>query len=283
MKISEAFAYCIREMQLAGKAPKTVRNYLTAQNSLLKCTPDIPIALLSQDHISFWKDKMLSQGKQTSYIARQVSCLKGVLASLKHIGMNVLDPALVRRIKVKRKKPVYLEIDEVQALLDAAENPRDKAIFACLFSMGCRIGELLNLNREDVERDELTITNEKTGKDYPVFIDAYARRCLEEYFEVRKDKLRPLFVSGQYRRITVQRVEQIGHQLEDKIGLKKNFTPHVMRHTHATDLLVNGAGLREVQDALGHSSVNTTQMYTHIPDEYRREVRKRYHSRLTAD
>lgn len=280
MTITEAFDYCLRELTLDGKAPKTVKNYVCARNSLLKAIPDIPITLLTQEHVSMWKDYMLRWSVQTSTIARYISCLKGVLFMMEQLGHDVLEPARIKRIKVKRKKPVFLDVPEVRALINAAENPRDKAILACLFSMGCRIGELLCLDREHVMTDDVLIYAEKTGKEYRVFIDAFARKCLDEYLETRTDNLKPLFISGQRRRITVSRVEQVVHEITDKAGITKNVTPHVLRHSFATDLLLNGGDLREVQDALGHSSIQTTQIYTHIPDAHRKEVRRRYHSNL---
>lgn len=280
MLISDAFTSCIREMQRDGKAAKTIRNYITARNSLLKTIPDIPITLLTRDHVNLWKDEMLRWSLQTSSMAANLSHLKGVLYHLRELGYDVLDPAQIKRVRVKRKNPVFLDVPEVRAILTAADNVRDKAIIACLFSMGCRVGELLNLNRDDVTTDEIIIDAEKTGKQYRVFIDPFARKCLDEYLETRKDSMRPLFISGQRRRITVSRVEQIVHEITDRAGIDKNVTPHVFRHTHATDLLVNGADLREVQDALGHSSVQTTQRYTHVSVDHRREVRRRYHSKI---
>lgn len=285
MTISEAFAHTIRELKLDDKAEKTLRNYRTACNSLLKAVPDIPIQIVVHEHINLWKENMLSQGNQTSYIARNISCLKGVLSQMEDLGLNVLEPDRIKRIKVRRTKSIsaqkYLTMEEMQALVDAAGSLRDRAIIACLFSFGCRVGELLNLNRQDVIKDELTIHQEKTDKECPVFVDPLARKCLDEYLETRRDNLRPLFISGQRRRITVSRVEQILHEIADKAGIEKNVTPHVLRHTFATDLRVNGADIRDIQDRLGHASIQTTQIYTHIPTEHRREVQRKFHSKLT--
>lgn len=280
MKISEAFAYYLRELHLRGKAPKTLSNHRSACASLLRAVPDMPIQLLTHGHIDQWKEDMLRRSNQTSSIARNISCLRGVLAGLENLGVATLEPSQIKRIKVRRKAPTWLTPQEVQDMLDVTENLRDRAIIACLFSFGCRIGELLSLNREDILTDDLMVTNDKTGADYPVFVAPYARRALDEYLETRTDKLKPLFISGQRRRITVSRVEQVVHEIADLAGIEKNVTPHVMRHSHATDLLLNGADIREVQDALGHRSIQTTQIYTHIPDVRRKEVRERYHTKL---
>lgn len=290
MTISEAFDYSIKEMRRERRADKTIRNYITALNSLLEATPDIPIQLLTQQHIDQWKDYMIRGSCQNSYLAKQISCLKGVLTYL-HEGLKleVLNPVLVKGVKVKRKTDqVWLTPPEIQSILDVTENPRDKAMVALLFSLGCRPSEMINLNREDVIHDSFTIENEKTGADYPVFIAPYARKALNEYFETRKDKLRPLFISGQYRRITLSRFEQILHVIADAAQQEfpeawekeKNVTPYALRHSHGTDLFLNGADIREVQDALGHASIQTTQIYTHVPDSRRRQVRENYHTKL---
>lgn len=290
MTISEAFNFTIREKRSSDNAaPKTIRNYLCALNSLLRVIPDIPIQLLTQEHISLWKDDMVRRSNKPSSIARNVSCLKGVLTQCDDIGMECLKATQVKRVKVKRNtNQVWLTPAELQSLLDVTMNLRDRAMLALLFSLGCRPGEMLSLNREDVIKDELTVRNEKTDADYPVFIAPYARKALNEYLETRKDKLKPLFISGQYRRITLSRFEQILHVIADTAQQEypeawekeKNVTPYALRHSHATDLLLNGANLREVQDALGHASIQTTQIYTHIPDVRRRQVREQFHTRL---
>lgn len=280
MKVTEAFAHTIRELRINNARPRTIRNYITAQNSFLKAVPDIPIQIVTLEHVSQWKDHML-RTMQPSSMARYISCLRAVLDQMDNLGYDVLESARIKRVKVTRKKPTYLDIDEVRAIQNATDNVRDRAIFACLFSMGCRVGDLLNLNRDDVEgKDEITIDMEKTGGQVVLFIEPYARKCLDEYLETRKDTLKPLFVSGQRRRITVSRVEQILHEIADKAGVTKNVTPHVYRHTFATDLRINGADLKAVQDALGHSSINSTQLYVHVPDAHRREIRRQYHSSL---
>lgn len=296
MTITEAFYAAIEYKKQKGghegkpAEVKTIRNYLTTLNSILSVIPDIPISLLSSNHIEMWKDRMASNGMARSSMAGYISCLRSVLAYLRaEMGMDVLDPWSVKRIRVKRRpNRVWLLPEEIQTMRMAATNPRDRSMVSLLYSLGCRPYEMLNLNRSDVTTDEVIIRNEKTGNDYPVFIAPYARADLDAYLKTRTDKLSPLYISGQRRRLTVQRLEQIFHEVADRAKQlypdvwqsDKNVTPYVFRHTHATDLRINGASLIDIRDALGHETITSTQIYSHIPDSHRREVRNRYHTRL---
>lgn len=288
MTISEAFAFTIRRLKANNKALKTIRNYISAQNSLLRVVPDIPIQLLTQDHVTRWKEDMMRRSHKTSSMARNMSCLRGVLAEVEDLGLNALKPRKIDRIKVKRGKQERVTPNEVQAMMNATDNPRNKAMVALLFSLGCRPSEMLNLNREDISKDGVTIINEKTGLDYPAFIAPYARRALDAYLETRRDRLRPLFLSGQSRRLTLSRFEQILHEISDIAQQDfpemwerdKNITPYAFRRGHGTDLFLNGANIKEVQEALGHVNIQSTQLYIDIPDDRHKEVRSRYHTKL---
>lgn len=278
MLVREAFAqYIFEEIKLKNGAEKTQRNYTTSLNSISEALGDIPIKLLTLGHITRWKMYMDSKGNSPSTIKHQLCHVRSVLRFLKRRGYDVLDYRMIDLPKVIRSKPTYLEYGEVQKVIDATENIRDKAIIACLFSTGCRISELLNLNIEDVQSQEITVLG-KGSKYRRVYIDDKAWNYLQMYLESRKDRIPALFVSGQYRRITVSRVQQILHVLEADVGLEKNLTPHVMRHSYATDLMVNGAHIVSVKELLGHSSVSTTQMYLHTTENKLKEDFNKYHS-----
>lgn len=222
---------------------------------------------------------MTRDGKKASSIATNLSKLRKVLAFLRSRGFNVLDSELIELPKVNESRKVFLDYSEIQHFINAAKRPRDKAIIACLFSTGCRISELLSLDRDDVK----THTNEivvlgKGSKFGTVYIDGKARYYLESYLDTRTDRLKPLFLSGQCRRITQGRVNQIFHEIINTTDIEKRVTPHVMRHSYATDLLINGADIREVQEMLRHENLASTQVYTHVTDTHKKKVFARYHS-----
>ena len=129
----------------------------------------------------------------------------------------------------------------------------------------------------------------KGSKDRPIFIDPTTAEHLGEYLDARTDSLPALFLnnsknlqpvdtSGDYRRLTPRSIERIIDKYARAAGITKHVTPHTLRHSFATDLLMNGADLRSVQSLLGHANISTTQIYTHITDPHLREVHKKFHS-----
>lgn len=281
MTLTKAFELFIFEnIKLQGGAKKTQINYQTAINSLLTCIPDIPVKLLTLEHIVKWKMAMDERGNSINTISHNLSCLRSVLRFLRTRGQDVLDPSSVSLPKIKRHQPTFLDYSEVQYMLDCCDNPRDKAIIACLFSTGCRISELLDLDRGDIREHEAMVTG-KGSKQRVVYFDNTALRLLDEYESTRRDHLKPLFVSSQNRRLTVSRVQQVIHEIADRAGMEKNVTPHVFRHSYITDLVLNGAPLPVIQKLAGHTQLSTTMIYTHITDKNTQETHSKYHSKIT--
>jgi site-specific recombinase XerD len=182
----------------------------------------------------------------------------------------------------------FLEPFEIELLIAAATNPRDKAIIACTFLSGCRISEILNLDRTDFskyidnEGRQAVMVRGKNGKYRDVLFNETARMYLENYFETRHDSYRELFISGQNRRITVSRVEQIIHECSRRAGLEKRVTPHILRHSFATDLLNNEASLYEVSKSMGHANISTTaNIYAHFDTMNMKKVIAKHQSRIS--
>ena len=194
-----------------------------------------------------------------------------------------------------RKQVTFLHYDEVGRLLEEIDlgtetGLRDRAIIELLFSGGLRVSELVKLNRDSVnlERREFIVRG-KGNKDRPIFISKAAAERLQDYLDARTDSLVPLFLnnsrnlqavdtSGDFRRLTTRSVERIVQKYARAAGITKHVSPHTLRHSFATDLLMNGADLRSVQAMLGHSDISTTQIYTHVTDAHLRDVHERFHS-----
>lgn len=278
MLISEAFGqYIFQEIKLQGGASKTMQNYTTAQRSFTECNGDLPIQLITLDSIARWRMTLDDRSKQMSTVKSYTSCLRNVLGYYKRRGYDVIDWRDIELPKVVRKEAVWLEIDELKAILGAAKNIRDKAIIATLFSCGGRVSEVLSLNRDSIRDGKAQVLG-KGSRLNTLRFDKQSLDIIDEYLETRRDKLPPLFISGQYRRITVQRVEQILHVMTGEAGIEKNVTPHTLRHTFASDLRRNGADLLTVMKQLNHSSITTTQIYTHIGKEQADESHAQYHT-----
>lgn len=278
MLISEAFQdYENKEIIFAGRSEKTRKNYRCALNSFLKTTDDMPIELVTIEHIMRWKMFREKMGHSTSTISHDLSRLKNVLKNLRKQGYKVLDEENIRLPKIKERHYTWLDYGEIQNLLSVIESSRDKAIIACLFSTGCRISELMNLNREDVIGNEVNIVG-KGGAIGTVYLDKKSRGYLNGYLADRKDSLKPLFISSQRRRLTNSRVAQLLHEYTDAAGIDKNVTPHVLRHSFATDLKLNGADIFDIQKQLRHKRISSTQIYTHISDKQRADNYLKFHS-----
>ena len=221
--------------------------------------------------------------------------LRGFLKYLAKRGIHSLDPSLVDLPRAAKKQVTFLHFDEVERLLaeipiDTETGLRDRAIIELLFSGGLRVSELCNLNRDSINlaRREFMVRG-KGKKDRPIFIDQTTADHLEEYLSARSDTLPALFLnnssnqnipdtSGDFRRLSPRSIERIIQKHARLAGITKHVTPHTLRHSFATDLLMNGADLRSVQSLLGHANIATTQIYTHITDPHLKEVHEKFHS-----
>lgn len=235
------------------------------------------------------------EGLQAITQAYHLVALRGFLKYLAQRGIKSLEPALVELPHVVRKQVTFLQYDEIERLLSEIDTEtetglRDRAIIELLFSGGLRVSELTKLNRDSINlsRREFIVRG-KGSKDRPIFISETAADWVERYLEKRTDSLVPLFLnnsrnlqaadtSGDYRRLTMRSVERIVQKYAKLAGITKHVSPHTLRHSFATDLLMNGADLRSVQAMLGHSDISTTQIYTHVTDPHLKEVHEKFHT-----
>jgi site-specific recombinase XerD len=217
---------------------------------------------------------------------------------LKYMAKHSIDSLPPERIELAKTPGRELDLAsdaELNRLLGAPDlstdkGRRDKAMLELLFSTGLRVSELCNLNRDSIDlgRDEFSVRG-KGEKVRLVFLSPSARDALQAYLDKRKDldealfvglsKINPSTSSGKDNRLTPRSVERIVKHYAIKAGISKKFTPHTLRHSFATDLLQNGADIRSVQMMLGHSSVSTTQIYTHVTDRQLRDIHQKFHGK----
>jgi site-specific recombinase XerD len=278
VNITEAFAaYDADVLYCNGSALKTRKNYRASLHSFVRSADaELPVQLITYSHIIAWKQHMAHCGMQPSSMASNLSRFREVMKYLKKHGFDVLDWRDIERPKVPSRVPVWLELQEVQQFIEAIVSIRDRAIFACLFASGARISELLQLDRDSIINGEAEIIG-KGDKPGKLSFDDTCLAILKNYTDSRADKQRPLFLSGQHRRITVSRVEQLCHEYADKAGIEKNVTPHVWRHTFATDLKNNGMDLYDLSKQLRHSRISSTMIYVHA-DSKKRVNYQQFHS-----
>jgi len=222
--------------------------------------------------------------------------LRAFLKYLRKIGIESLSPERIELAKVGARDLDLITAQELDRLLKAPDQARlkekvpekqlvflrDKAMFELLFSTGLRVSELCSLNTDiDLSRDEFSVRG-KGEKIRVVFFSPTSKECVREYLNARRDLEEALFVDGRPKklhRITPRDVQRHIKRYAAMAGITKKVTPHVLRHTFATDLLQNGADLRAVQALLGHANIATTQVYTHVTDKHLREVHKAFHGK----
>lgn len=221
--------------------------------------------------------------------------LRGFLKYLSKRGIESLSAEQIELAKQEERQVDFLEGDDLERLLKAPEGSnldglRDKAILETLFSTGLRVSELCFLNRDEIDLDkgEFSVKG-KGGKIRVVFLSEMAKKALKDYLEKRIDVdpalfiriprgRKPLFHKFSNLRLTPRSIQRIIKKYAVKAGIVgKRVTPHVLRHSFSTDLLRGGADLRSVQALLGHASITTTQIYTHVTDKHLREIHQAFH------
>lgn len=241
------------------------------------------------------KDKQITLKKRTQNY--YLIALRGFLKYLVKREIRSLSPEKIELAKMGERSLDLISIEELKRLLDAPDKNnlkglRDKAILELLFSTGLRVSELCALNADiDLKKDEMSVRG-KGDKTRVVFFSNSAKEAIKKYLSARKDLSEALFVSlgktpnlrsgkqkAKNRRLTARSIERIVKHYAIKAGITKKVTPHIIRHSFATDLLQNGADLRSVQMMLGHSSISTTQIYTHFTDKHLKEIHKNFHNR----
>lgn len=212
---------------------------------------------------------------------------------------KVLPPEKIELPKVSDRQVKFLTGEQVDRLLNAPtlsniDGKRDKAILEVLFSTGLRVSELVKLDRDkiDLERREFGIIG-KGGRARVVFLSARAAEWVKRYLSSRKDDYNPLFIrhkgkvslvkNGNDMRLTARSVQRMIKKYVRKIKLPVDASPHTIRHSFATDLLIAGADLRSVQEMLGHKNIQTTQIYTHITHKHLKDVHTAFHGKGEVD
>lgn len=220
--------------------------------------------------------------------------LRAFLRYLARVDVETLSPEKVELGDTDPRPLKILDDSHLKQLLDAPDTTkkngiRDRAILEMLFSTGLRVSELASLNCDTINlgRCEFGVIG-KGGKERVVFISDSAANWVEKYLQIRNDTYKPLFVrfqgkvdptnNGESMRLTTRSIERIVEKYVKKLGLPVKATPHTLRHSFATDLLINGADIRSVQEMLGHSNISTTQIYTHVTNQHLKDVHKAFHS-----
>jgi site-specific recombinase XerD len=303
MYVSELILDYIEHLEVeGGRSAKTSENYKLYLERFVEFTDDIAVEKITTEIVRkyrLWLNRYKNNNDDELATITQsyhLIALRGFLTYLSERDIPSLSPEKIKLPKVSRKQVTFLHYDEVERLISQIEATdetglRDRAIIELLFSSGLRVSELVALNRDHVntKRREFMVRG-KGQKDRPVFLSETSSEHIHNYLDARHDSMPALFLSysrnggqadtsGDYRRLTARSIQRIISKYARLAGITKHVSPHTMRHSFATDLLMNGADIRSVQSMLGHSSISTTQVYTHVTDEHLREAYEKFHSK----
>ncbi len=288
-----------------NRSPKTRENYERYLKSFItfakiKTEKDISLDKVHNFrlYLARLKNYRGEDFKKTTQ-AYYVIAIRNFLKYLIKHDFEVLSPDKVELPKIPGRQIEIIEYKDLERLLGAPNEGdlrslRDKAILETLFSTGLRISELCNLNRNiDIERGEISVRG-KGGKLRVVFLSDRAKKAIKNYLAKRPDTEEALFISLRKTRqsadlgakkpkiigrIIPRAVQRLVDFYSRKAGIPKHISPHQLRHQFATDLLIGGADLRSVQELLGHASISTTQIYTHLTNKELHEVHQAFHGR----
>ncbi|TAJ13892.1 hypothetical protein EPO56_02780 [Patescibacteria group bacterium] len=279
-----------------GRSVKTVENYdhyLTRFIEFAKAESEKDITEEKIREFRLWLNRQPGTNLGTMKRKTQNYYLIALRAFLKYLtrrGTLSLPPERIELAKVPERSLDLITSAELDRLMKApkgtdSKDLRDKAILELLFSTGLRVSELCALDSDiDLSRDELSVRG-KGDKVRVVFLSPTAKIAVSAYLKARKDLEEALFIEGRPKklhRITPRDIQRMIKKRAIEAGITKKVTPHVIRHSFATDLLENGADLRSVQALLGHANIATTQIYTHVTDKHLLDIHRAFHGKRRA-
>ncbi len=288
-----------------GASPLTIRNYRHYLSRFIAWMQSQGIrqdlADINQDVVRQYRVFLTSlKGEKADTMARRtqgyhVIALRSFLKYLIKNDYTVMSPEKIELPKLEDRQVKFLSGEQVDRLLNSPslstiQGKRNKAILEVLFSTGLRVSELTKLDKEkvDLDRREFGIIG-KGGRARVVFLSTRAAEWLRKYLDERLDHFRPMFIRHKGKidvstpdekmRLTCRSVQRMIHKYAHKIKLPMEVTPHVLRHSFATDLLMAGADLRSVQEMLGHKNISTTQIYTHVTNKQLKDIHSAFHGK----
>lgn len=277
-----------------GRSVKTIENYDHYLTRFFEYSNIQKPEQISEEKVRTFRLWLNRQEGTDGFLKRRTQnyyliALRAYLKYAQKIEAKSLSPEKIELAKLPQRSVDLITVEELNRLLKATEGEdekalRDKAVLELLFSTGLRVSELCVLNADiDLSRDEFSVRG-KGDKVRVVFVSPSAKTAVMQYLKARKDMEEPLFVSYSKAgkgggRLTPRSVQRLIKYYATKAGITKKVTPHIIRHSFATDLLQNGADIRSVQALLGHANIATTQVYTHVTDSHLRDIHKAFHGK----
>ncbi len=259
------------------------RDYVMANN--------INYAKAKEEDIKDYLKELQKEGKKTSTASRSLASIRSFYQFLLRTRKAKSDPtASIQSPKIEKRVPSVLTADEVELLLDQPKDvdlkgTRDKAMLEFAYATGMKVTEIIDLDIDDVNFEEDTVTCSNGKKSRTIPLGALAEKALKEYVEkarpilIKDENNKALFVNVNGSRLTRQGFWKIVKYYKEQAHIDKDITPHVLRHSFATHLLQNGADLKSIQAMLGHSDISSTQVYAQFQDPTLKNIYKKTHPR----
>lgn len=270
-----------------NSSPKTLENYTLWLNRLLNFIGDINIGDIKRMHILDYRMYLHQLWLKPKTINYHIVAIRSFLRFALKNDYECISPDKLELAKTPPREVGYLTEDEVEAILNAPKftnkeplaQARDEAILHFLYWTGLRVSELISITKDQIKRDsnQFAVVG-KGSKLRSIFVTQTARIKLESYLDMRSDNYKNLFINlssnGYGNGLSRNAVEEIVRKYTTLAGVNKKVTPHTLRHSFATTLIKKGADIRAVQTLLWHSSITTTQIYTHVDDKHLQKVHK---------
>jgi len=272
MLISEAFDQYGKYITIKGQSKRTIEHNDYVKRRIIEVVGDIKLSKLTVDDVYKWQHAMLMgklpDGKAVKRAPNSLRCdilrLRTMLKYMGIIGEKCLNYELVPVPKREDVQRTFLYPEEVSAMIECAYSLRNKFIISLLYSSGIRLSEFLSLDRNQIQNRCFTVVG-KGKKLRLCFIDERTENLMNQYLATRTDDCQALVVSNLYRqRMTASNVQLLIRNSAKRAGIDKNVTPHVFRHSFATNFISNDGGIKPLSELLGHKSLDTTSVYTHI-------------------
>lgn len=278
MRLTEAFDMYFNEyMAIKGQSRRIVESHIYCRRKIIELLGDKDVSKLTVEDVSKWVKEM-RKTRCLNTVRTYITRLRCVLAYCELRGIPCLNPALIPMPKRDETVPVFLSEAEVTAMIACAYNLRNAFVISLLYSSGIRLSELIQLNRGQIVDRRFTVIG-KGRKSRLCFIDKRTDDLMSAYLATREDKSPALIVSARYKqRMTPTNIQLLVHNSAVRAGIKKNVTPHTLRHSFATNFLRNNGNMRYLSTMLGHASLDTTMMYTHVVDYDLQRQYEKYHS-----
>lgn len=262
MKYSQIFR---QKLEVARYSESTIKTYIATLSSFFKSINDTAIEEVDETTVEKYlyreiKEKDISQSFQ-KHILGSIKLFYEMMFNRK-FSLSHLYPK-----RVEYSLPKYLSKEEILKMIELTENLKHKSMISLLYGCGLRVSELINLKITDIDSksERITIIQAKGKKDRYVMLPKSVLPLLREYFKKNSPKIY-LFEGGSNEKYSSRSVQKVVKQAATKAKVQKPATPHILRHSFATHLIENGTDIRYIQELLGHKSVITTQIYTHVTD-----------------